>query len=109
MAGGKTGAGALRYLRASSQLPNRAIWRRSLRTTTANVATTAIPNEKNTNTTTTDGSETVKADPVEEEFSRISKELPKTEEQKKEALKKIEDAYFTLGDIYVLHRLTPTQ
>ena len=31
---------------------------------------------------------------------RISKQIPKTDEQKTEALKKIEDAYFNLGDIY---------
>ena len=31
---------------------------------------------------------------------RINKQIPRTEEQKKEALKKIEDAYFNLGDIY---------
>jgi tetratricopeptide (TPR) repeat protein len=40
------------------------------------------------------------ADPVAAEYARIDKEIPRTEEQRAEALKKIEDAYFALGDIY---------
>jgi tetratricopeptide (TPR) repeat protein len=44
--------------------------------------------------------EVKKTDPVEEEFNRISKELPLTEEQVAKSLAMIEDAYFQLGDIY---------
>ncbi len=39
-------------------------------------------------------------DPVAAEYDRISNQIPRTEEQKKEALKLIEDAYYNLGDIY---------
>lgn len=39
-------------------------------------------------------------DPVEAQFEVINKQIPRTEEQKAEALKKIEDAYFRVGDIY---------
>lgn len=39
-------------------------------------------------------------DPIEAEYNRISLEIPRTEEAKKEALDKIEEAYFKLGDIY---------
>jgi tetratricopeptide (TPR) repeat protein len=42
----------------------------------------------------------VKRNPVQEELERVIKELPLTDEQVKESLKKIEDAYFKLGDIY---------
>jgi tetratricopeptide (TPR) repeat protein len=40
------------------------------------------------------------SDPVAAEYNRISLEIPRTEEAKKEALAKIEEAYFKLGDIY---------
>lgn len=39
-------------------------------------------------------------DPVDAEFDRINKQIPRTEDQKQAALKKIEDAYFRVGDIY---------
>ncbi len=39
-------------------------------------------------------------DPVVAELAKLSKQIPRTEEQKKEALAKIEEAYFKLGDIY---------
>jgi len=35
-----------------------------------------------------------------DEAAKIFKQLPKTEKQKKEAMAKIEDAYFKLGDLY---------
>jgi len=39
-------------------------------------------------------------DPVVAELAKLNKQIPRTEEQKKEALAKIEEAYFKLGDIY---------
>src|SRR5690606_508709 len=39
-------------------------------------------------------------DPAEAEFLRIDQQIPRTEEQRAAALKKIEDAYFRVGDIY---------
>jgi outer membrane protein assembly factor BamD (BamD/ComL family) len=39
-------------------------------------------------------------DPAEAEFIRIDQQIPRTDEQRGEALKKIEDAYFRVGDIY---------
>lgn len=39
-------------------------------------------------------------DPAEAEFLRIDKQIPRTDEQRAEALRKIEDAYYSLGDIY---------
>jgi tetratricopeptide (TPR) repeat protein len=42
----------------------------------------------------------VSVDPVQAEFAKLIAEVPYTDEQKEESLKKIEDAYFSLGDIY---------
>lgn len=39
-------------------------------------------------------------DPVIQEFNTINAQIPRTEEQKAEALSKIEEAYFKLGDIW---------
>ncbi len=39
-------------------------------------------------------------DPVDAEFDRVNKQIPRTEDQKQASLKKIEDAYFRVGDIY---------
>jgi tetratricopeptide (TPR) repeat protein len=40
------------------------------------------------------------SDPVEVEYAKLSKQIPRTEQQRKEALAKIEEAYFKLGGIY---------
>src|SRR5690606_41494012 len=39
-------------------------------------------------------------DPAGAEFLRIDQQIPRTDEQRTAALKKIEDAYFRVGDIY---------
>ena len=39
-------------------------------------------------------------DPVAAEYQRVSSQIPRTEEKKKEALKLVENAYYNLGDIY---------
>lgn len=74
-------------------------WRRSTRTSSisrAQASQAIAQNKKNTKEEAVE----VKRDPVQEEFERIVKELPLTDEQVKASLKKIEDAYFKLGDIY---------
>lgn len=48
------------------------------------------------------------ADPVALEYENLWSQIPHTAEQKKEALKKIEDAYFHLGDIYYFRLLEKT-
>lgn len=45
------------------------------------------------------------ADPVALEYENLWSQIPHTTEQKQEALKKIEDAYFALGDIYYFRLL----
>jgi len=75
-------------------------WRRSLRSTANNVATGPVPEGTAAPPDQKDNVAAAPADPVEAEYARVSKQIPKTEDQKKEALKKIEDAYFNVGDIY---------
>jgi len=74
-------------------------WRRSMRsnagTSRTNDADATAPKEKEADSKTS-----TPADPVSAEFEKLAKQIPTTDEQKKEALKKIEDAYFNLGDIY---------
>ncbi len=93
--------GQSEFVRIWGPIPLEDNWRRSLRSaSTSDVArnnTTITDADKNK---PEDVATAVAADPVALEYERISKEIPRTEEQKKEALKKIEDAYFGLGDIY---------
>jgi tetratricopeptide (TPR) repeat protein len=75
-------------------------WRRSQRSMagTANrrgAATTPTPAN-----TDADEKPTETADPVVAEFKKINLLIPRTDAQRKEALIKIENAYFSLGDIY---------
>lgn len=72
-------------------------WRRSQKisgpslgpmNTTASNDSTALPEKA------------VVVDPVEAALTSINKEIPRTEEEREASLKKIEDAYFALGDIY---------
>jgi tetratricopeptide (TPR) repeat protein len=73
-------------------------WRRSQRSTKSSVQ--EATDTQNQNLDATPENTAAKIDPVDQEYNRLTKELPKTEEQKKDALGKIEDAYFALGDIY---------
>ncbi|HEU5289501.1 MAG TPA: tetratricopeptide repeat protein [Cyclobacteriaceae bacterium] len=74
-------------------------WRRSTRTTTITKVDTNQSSNQNEKGTT-DQPQAPARSPLEEAYDRISKELPHTEEQVAAANKKIEDAYFRLGDIY---------
>jgi hypothetical protein len=75
-------------------------WRRSLRSASTTVVSRNAPGIDAPKQDQEEKVAPPPADPVEAEFMRISKQIQKTDEQKKEALKKIEDAYFNLGDIY---------
>lgn len=74
-------------------------WRRSMRSAATEVRSTSLTPTTQTQPVTT-STEVVTVDPAIGEYNRISKEIPRTPEQKEEALKKIETAYFNLGDIY---------
>ena len=75
-------------------------WRRSLRSSSTSTVSRNTTGAEILKPEQQNGSEVAAADPVEAEFTRINSQIPRTEEQKTEALKKIEDAYFNLGDIY---------
>ncbi len=92
--------GQTEFRRIWGDIPLEDNWRRSLRS-----ASTTVVSRNTTGTEAPKQDQEEKAapppaDPVAAEYMRISKQIPKTDEQKTEALKKIEDAYFNLGDIY---------
>ena len=75
-------------------------WRRSMRLTDAPGITpdVAAVTVDSASTQQTEAAEPI--DPAEAEFLRIDQQIPRTDEQRTAALKKIEDAYFRVGDIY---------
>jgi tetratricopeptide (TPR) repeat protein len=74
-------------------------WRRSQRTVTRSSDT---PEQQpiGGNSTETETVPAAASDPVAVAMADIIKQLPSTEEKKKESLKKVEDSHFALGDIY---------
>jgi tetratricopeptide (TPR) repeat protein len=93
--------GQQEFKRVWGGIPLEDNWRRSSRATPITGRQPIIAGRESAQTTT--GGEAVaeaSRDPVLDEFNRINPQLPKTNEKVKEALKKIEDAYFALGDIY---------
>lgn len=75
-------------------------WRRSMRLTdapgiTPDVAAVTVDSAAAQQTAAAEP-----VDPAEAEFMRLDQQIPRTDEQRTAALKKIEDAYFRVGDIY---------
>jgi tetratricopeptide (TPR) repeat protein len=75
-------------------------WRRSLRSSSTSTVSRNTTGGEILKPDQQEGTEVVTADPVDTEFKRMNSQIPRTDEQKQEALRKIEDAYFNLGDIY---------
>jgi tetratricopeptide (TPR) repeat protein len=78
-------------------------WRRSSKTAVASggmdrAGVTTADANNSTGTVPAPGAPAM--NPADEAAKKIFAALPKTDEQKKEALAKIEDAYFKLGDLY---------
>lgn len=82
-------------------------WRRSFKASVGSVPGqgVAATNQDDAKVELATDAPTVAVDPVETELANLRKEIPYTDEQKSEALKKIEDAYFRLGDIYYFNLL----
>lgn len=74
-------------------------WRRSLRSTQVATNTASNATNQRPNDSGAQPSEPAE-DPTVAELKKITAQLPRTPEQKEAALKKIEDAYFNVGDIY---------
>jgi len=92
--------GQQEFKRVWGAIPLEDNWRRSSRATPMGERTAILDGTKVKSTPVDEPQEEIKTDPVLDEYNKISKELPKAEEQVATALEKIEDAYFTLGDIY---------
>lgn len=75
-------------------------WRRSAKSISQTSTTAAADTGEASQTTAGSDAKSVEVNPAEAEYVKLSKEIPRTEEQKQASLKKIEDAYFALGDIY---------
>ena len=71
-------------------------WRRSNKT----VAIASITDQGVSAGTTTEASSLAEKKESVDEVAAVFAQLPKTDQQKKEALAKIEEAYFKLGDLY---------
>lgn len=80
-------------------------WRRSSKSQ-IDVGNTATPAAQTTavasSNEATSAAPTETKDPVADKFNKLVKQLPKSEKEKTDALKKIEDAFFQLGDLYFL-------
>lgn len=92
-------AGQQEFVRVWGNIPLEDNWRRSMRESSV-TSRTRTEQAQQENTANNPEEEDAAADPVATEFARLDKEIPKTEEAKKEALAKIEEAYFRLAEIY---------
>ncbi|MEJ7646020.1 MAG: tetratricopeptide repeat protein [Chryseolinea sp.] len=92
--------GQSEFRRLWGDIPLEDNWRRSLRSASTAVVNSNVPDGSVMQQGAPDNAPVATADPVEAEYAKISVQIPRTEEKKKEALKKIEDAYFNVGDIY---------
>ncbi len=75
-------------------------WRRSQRQNITTAKTTVEEAENQAANEKKPEGEAPAIDPVEAEYKKLDQQIPRTPEAKKEALAKIEEAYFNLGGIY---------
>ncbi len=80
-------------------------WRRSQRTSNQAATVSNSGTQPNANSNGETNAEQI--DPVASALATIKEQLFKTEDEKTAALKKIEDAYYALGDIYSLQLSEP--
>jgi len=93
-------AGQNEFQRVWGSIPLEDNWRRSNRSTALSDPTAASVTQQPTDKQKTEANLTPKNEAKEDVIGKIISQLPKTDEQKKAALSKIEDAYFRLGDLY---------
>ncbi len=92
--------GQTEFRRVWGDVPLEDNWRRSQRSNAGvRRAAQAADREQPTNDEAEPDDSPV-VDQVTQEFNKINAMIPRTDEQKTEALAKIEEAYFKLGDIY---------
>lgn len=91
--------GQTEFERIWGNIPLEDNWRRSNKTTTNPGLAEEQPALQAQNQTASN-EPVEKVDPIVAEVNKLFGELPRTEQQKKTALSKIEEAYFQLGDLY---------
>ncbi|MEO5976092.1 MAG: tetratricopeptide repeat protein [Chryseolinea sp.] len=92
--------GQSEFKRIWGQIPLEDNWRRSLRSASTAVTVSNVPDGSAPLTEEADAPKAAPIDPVDAEYVKVSKQIPRTDEQKQEALDKIEEAFFNVGDIY---------
>lgn len=97
--------GQSEFARIWGNIPLEDNWRRSQRTATQQQKTVATSDA--TVSQSTDSESTAPSDPVGDALAKITAELLDTEEKRVESRKKVEDAYYFLGDIYSLQLEEP--
>jgi tetratricopeptide (TPR) repeat protein len=93
-------AGQNDFLRKWGNIPLADNWRRSMRELTTVNARAADEDQTGQPVVNVSKSTEAAADPVSAAYEQLDKEIPRTEEAKQEAYKKIEEAYFKLAEIY---------
>lgn len=91
------GIGQTEFQRIWGNIPLEDNWRRSIKTATVTASTAKT--EVETNGKETDVTD-AKSEKVIDEAGKVFAQLPQTDKQKQDALTKIEEAYFKLGDLY---------
>ncbi len=94
-------SGQSEFQRIWGNIPLEDNWRRSSRSASPPTLTIPVAGEVGqapANTPTNENTPGI--NPAEEAFTKLYAQLPKTNEQKKVAFAKIEEAYFRLGDLY---------
>ena len=93
--------GTNEFRRVWGDIPLEDNWRRSQRSVTPSAQerrNTNTPEQNPTNTEAVAAEEP--SNPVDAEYAKINALIPRTAEQRAEALQKVENAFFALGDIY---------
>lgn len=92
--------GQTEFKRIWGDVPLEDNWRRSMRSAITGGQLRDQAVQFNSDPVAPDEVPVVTVDPAIAEFDKLNKQIPRTEEQKSASLKKIEEAYFNLGDIY---------
>src|SRR5690606_38314492 len=92
--------GASEFTRVWGDIKLEDNWRRSMRLSAIGAPIADAPVNELDSASGQQVAQAAPVDPAEAEYLRINQEIPRTEEQRAAALKKIEDAYFRVGDIY---------
>lgn len=97
--------GQSEFTRIWGNIPLEDNWRRSQRTSTQQQST--VVSAEATTSQAAEGESAAPTNPVADALAKVTSELLDTEEKRVESRKKVEDAYYFLGDIYSLQLEEP--